>query len=271
MMMLKRMALAAAVILGATGSLFAQGGTIGSTSNQSVGNTGNSAFGNTSVAGSTSTTSGLPGTTSLGSTSLPGASSSVAGNQANNTQQFSLAQTLVAPSKMNINNQALATSNFLRGYYGAVYYQGSTPNNVPNGLPGSFGTALYPATATSSGGRGQQGNTRGAAGASGSVNTADPGGQIVALPRQIAYASQVQFKMPANAVIPPLQNEVRSAISRIPTSMVANPAAVQVDVDGRTVTLRGQVRDDEELHLLEGLVRLTPGVGTIKNELTIQK
>ena len=33
------------------------------------------------------------------------------------------------------------------------------------------------------------------------------------------------------------------------------------------VTLRGTVKDDDEARLVEGLVRITPGVGAIKNEL----
>jgi osmotically-inducible protein OsmY len=72
-------------------------------------------------------------------------------------------------------------------------------------------------------------------------------------------------------MVPQLQSDLRSAIARIPNDLVANPAGVQVMVDGRTVTLRGAVQDEEEAHTIVGLVRLTPGVGAIKNELAFPR
>jgi osmotically-inducible protein OsmY len=39
-------------------------------------------------------------------------------------------------------------------------------------------------------------------------------------------------------------------------------------MDGSTVVLRGSVRDDHERRLAEALVRLTPGVRAVRNELT---
>ena len=44
--------------------------------------------------------------------------------------------------------------------------------------------------------------------------------------------------------------------------------SVQVQVDGSAVVLRGAVRDGDEARLVEGLVRLTPGVGRVANELS---
>lgn len=187
---------------------------------------------------------------------------------------------IIAPSRANSNsNSNIAASNVFANYYGAVYYQGRTPSNVPHGLPGGFGAAMFPSTGGTTGTRGgaqggqggAQGGQGGRGGATGGVNTADPGGIIVPLPRQIAYSSQVQFKLPAGNALPQLQSDLRGSIDRVPTNMLANPAGVTVEVDGRSVILRGSVRDDEEARLVEGLVRLTPGVAGIKNELTFPK
>ncbi|MFO0803798.1 MAG: BON domain-containing protein [Gemmataceae bacterium] len=250
---------------GSIGTPSTQGGqTIGSNTTTSSG------FPTTTTSNSTTPT-GTSSTSSSGSNSLniPGSSSNIAGNQ--QAQTFSLATLNQAPSQTQTNNTAIATSNFLRNYYGSVYYQGSDPKQTPNRIPGSFGTAIYPATGTggTGGARGTQGATVGRAGSGGTLT--DPGGQIVTLPRQIAYTSQIQFKNPAGNAMPQLQTDLRTAISRIPADMLANPAGVQVSVDGRNVTLKGNVKDDEESRLVEGLVRLTPGVFSIKNELTIAK
>lgn len=175
-------------------------------------------------------------------------------------------------------SSAIATSNNVGIWYANPLYLGTWTNATnPNAVPGGFGTALYPATgaagarggATTLGGQGGFGAQGGRAGVAGSqgVNVADPGGQIVALPRQIAYSAVVRFDAPAT---PPVQvlTDIRGAVDRTPTTMLANPAAVQFQVDGRTVTLRGTVKNEDEARLVEGMVRLTPGVGLIRNELT---
>jgi osmotically-inducible protein OsmY len=46
---------------------------------------------------------------------------------------------------------------------------------------------------------------------------------------------------------------------------------VAVQVDGRTVTLRGEVSSDDERRHVESLVRITPGVREIHNELTVKQ
>jgi len=243
-----------------------QGGSVGTPSTQggqtipSI--TQTTGAGTTATASPTTTDSGGGG----GSLGIPGASDSITGGL-ESQQQFQLAQIKLKPSLTNTNNTAIATSNRFRNSFGAVYYQGSDPALVPNRIPGSFGTALYPATGAA-GGRGAQG-TAGRVGTGGTIT--DAGGQIVPLPRQIAYTSQIQFKTPAGNALPQLQTDLRTSIDRVPTDMLANPAGVQVNVDGRNVTLKGNVKDDEESRLVEGLVRLTPGVFNIKNELTIAK
>ena len=250
---LRRMAWAAALGLAVASPAFAQtttGGTLGTPATQAT-TTGTTA--NTTNAGQ--------GTTNVGSSTPMGATSTPQSN-------FTAASQLQAPSKYanGSSNSAIAASNPFKNYFANPYYQGINSTNQPGG----FGTALYPATTSGTrGGTAGQGGRAGAA--SSSVNTTDPGGILAPLPRQIAYASQIQFKLPPGAGLTQLQTDLRGSIDRIPTTMLANPAGVKVEVDGRSVVLRGSVRDEEESHLVEGMVRLTPGVGAIKNELAFPK
>jgi len=218
----------------------------------------------------TSSTTNNLGSSNIGTTTLPGASSNVAGNLASDTLNQQLASALLAPSKANMTS-TLAAANQLGIYYGSVLYQGSKAANVPNGGPGGFGAVTYPATGGT--GRGAQTGPQGGQGrgAAGGANSADPGGQIVALPRQIAYSSQIQFKLPPGNPVPQLLSDLRGSIDRVPTPLLANPGGVIVEVNGRDVVLRGAVKDEDEFRLVEGLIRLTPGVYGIKNELTFTK
>ena len=102
-----------------------------------------------------------------------------------------------------------------------------------------------------------------------SVNLTDPGGQIVALPRQIAYPAVARFTAPLPTTTA-VQADLRGMLDR--STAIANPAGVQVAMgtDG-AVVLRGAVRDEDEARTVEGMVRLTPGVRAVKNELTFPK
>ena len=64
-----------------------------------------------------------------------------------------------------------------------------------------------------------------------------------------------------------MQTELRGMLNR--STMISNPAGVQLAMaDGGTVVLRGAVRNQDEARTVEGMIRLTPGVRAIKNELT---
>lgn len=248
---LRRLAWSAALAVAATSPAFAQtGGNLGTASSQSA------------AIGPTSATAASNGTTSAVGSSTPAGSTSSVGS-ATPTSTFKATPTFTAPS-VNTPNNNVQASNFLGNYFGNVYYQGSTPNNVPAATPGGFGRATYTATATTTR------TTRGAAGGALTAGNDNPG-QIAILPRQIAYRAQVQFKLPAGGMLPQLQTDIRSAIANIPTDLLAKPGNVSVEVDGRTVVIRGSVQDEEEYHTVEGLVRLTPGVGAIRNELAFPR
>lgn len=217
-----------------------------------------SGFGSTAGSAGTGITSGNSGS---------GASSNGGSSQLSGTavQQMQAAPKLAAPT--GTATSSLQKSNFLAGFYANPYYQGLISSQT-NAAPGGFGNALH-GTGTGSvttGGRGATGTTIGGRTGIGGQNANTQSGIVVQLPVQIAYTAQMQFPTPPVAPTR-LQTDLRLAIDG--TSMIANPKAVQIITDANNnITLRGTVKNDEELRLVEGMVRLTPGVGDIKNELT---
>jgi osmotically-inducible protein OsmY len=82
----------------------------------------------------------------------------------------------------------------------------------------------------------------------------------------ISYAAVAKFEVtPVSG--PQLQTDISGMIARA-GSQLSNASGLQVHTEGNVVTLRGTVKDIEEARLVEGMVRLTPGVGLIRNELT---
>jgi hypothetical protein len=152
-------------------------------------------------------------------------------------------------------------TNFLGPTFANPYHQGllvNTRSTTAN--PGGFGVVLG----------GAKGGTTAArtGGAGGGTFATDPGGQIVQLPRQIAYTAQLKFT-PPTVPAPRLQADLRGLIDR--AGLTVPVGSVQVQVDGNAVLLRGAVRDSDEARLVEGLVRLTPGVSRITNELSFPR
>jgi osmotically-inducible protein OsmY len=51
------------------------------------------------------------------------------------------------------------------------------------------------------------------------------------------------------------------------STMLSNSRGVDVSSDGPMVVLRGSVKDEDEARLVENMIRLTPGVRDVRNEL----
>ncbi len=149
-------------------------------------------------------------------------------------------------------------------YFANPYYQGTPTNAQSSALPGGFGTALYPTAAgTAAGGRGAAGATGTRGGIrGGTASTANQFGTIISLPVQVSYPAIARF--PA-APVTKLQSDLTGMIGR--STMIANPAGVQVITEGSTVTLRGTAKDADEARMIAGMVRMTPGVRAVNNEL----
>jgi hypothetical protein len=88
--------------------------------------------------------------------------------------------------------------------------------------------------------------------------------QVVPLPRQISYTAVLRFQSPPVAPTR-LQADLRAVLDR--SASIANARGVDIQTDGQLVVLRGAVRDEDEARLVEGMIRLTPGVREVRNEL----
>jgi hypothetical protein len=220
-------------------------------------------------------TGGGAGTLGGNSTGGTGGTGSSTGGTGGSDFSGTALQTMQAPPKLTAPTgtatSSLQKSNFLAGYYANPYYQGQITSQTA-AVPGGFGSPLYGTTGTTGrgaiGGTGTTGTgTAGGAGRTGigGQSSTNQSGILIPLPVQINYTAQMQFATPPVAA-GKILTEIRSTIDN--TSMIANPKTVQVITDAsNNVTLRGNVKDDDESRLIEGLVRLTPGVGSIKNEL----
>ena len=196
---------------------------------------------------------------------------------------------------------ALNQSNILGGYYANPYFQGRPSSTTI--APGGFGAALYGTAGGGTGGAGgfpsATGNTinarsgttsgMGAATGGGTFGTTGAGGRtqqgggqqggfgqqgnannqsgiVIPLPRQISYTATLSFKAPV-ATVPQMATDLRATLDR--STMLGNPRGVSLAMDGGVVVLSGNVATDDEVRLVEGMVRLTPGVRDVRNELKV--
>lgn len=243
--------------------------------------------------GSLSGTGGLAGggTGGLGGGGLGGGQGGGAGAGAGQQLQTMQAAPPITAPTGTTGGGVLDASNFLAGYYANPYYQGILAN--AQAAPGGFGQPFSGTSGISSGATGTGGgvranptgvrtgttsNIRTTTGATGLGGARTGGGGIggvggnssygvvVPLQAQITFPTIPRFSAPPVAA-PQLQADLTGMLARAPGAL-ANPAGVQVVADGSNVILRGTVRDAEEARLVEGMIRLTPGVRAIQNELT---
>lgn len=206
-------------------------------------------------------------TTTLNTTGTGGQSASTANaSEFPQLVQVERAPQITAPSTFTNSGGKVAASNFLGPTYVELRSLGLLDKSRSAAAPAGLGNTVFATTGTG-GAAGARATTTatGRTGGTGTGQTTDPGGQLVQLPRQIAYTAQLKFAVPPMPA-PRLQADLRGVIDR--AGLSASPAGVQVLVDGNAVVLRGAVADGDEARLVEGLVRLTPGVGRITNELT---
>jgi hypothetical protein len=132
---------------------------------------------------------------------------------------------------------------------------------------GGLGTAGgLGGTAGGLGGTTRGGGFGGTAGGLGGANNTN---QQLSTGRQIAYTQSLKFGV-APLSAPQLQTDVSTLIST--SSTLSGVAGLQAVVgDGGVVLLRGKVADEDEAKLVEGMIRLTPGVKDVKNELEFPK
>ena len=62
-----------------------------------------------------------------------------------------------------------------------------------------------------------------------------------------------------------MTTDIRGMLNR--SSSLTSARGIDVSMNGTTVVLKGTVKDEDEAKTAEGIIRLTPGVKDVKNEL----
>jgi len=208
--------------------------------------------------------SGGGGGLGQGATSGTGARAGASGSSSGSDATNFLSTTYSNPLYMGRPNQASPFAGSSGGGDAASLSGGTTNSNQNVGGFGqpSFGTsttARTTGTATTSSGLGRTGG-------GGGVVSFSPSTQ--AATSRIAYAATLKFATRPLAAST-LQNELRDMLDR--SSRLSNSGKIQVIVDtDKNVVVKGKVADDDERRLIEGMLRLTPGVRVIQNELTVE-
>jgi hypothetical protein len=142
-------------------------------------------------------------------------------------------------------------------------------NLMTLGLPSGtskprFGSPMYTVTTSTT----QGANRGGTATISGSTNVqAFPGASSVGVRRNPAYATTVGFDY-----APPspgsLQTKAQDAIARA-SKQLKSKDSILVAMDGDMLVLRGTASNASERRLAEAIVRMTPGIYDVRNELEV--
>jgi hypothetical protein len=120
-----------------------------------------------------------------------------------------------------------------------------------------FGKAVYVTTTTTA-------TTTG--GASSTTTTNTGGWSTLGIPKSPAYVTVLSEDIPIVAHAPAqLQSELLKSLEQAP--FLKDKKGIFLAVDGSTVFLKGQVASARERRVVEGVVRLTPGVRDVVNEL----
>jgi hypothetical protein len=205
-----------------------------------------SGFGSSSSTGGTSFTGGTGGTSFTGGTSNPMSNTSGGARGGAGSSSY----------------PGVSTNNPFYSYYVNPFAVGlpstsgfSTSTTATKSV--AFGTPLYTTTNTS--------NSMGTANISG-TNQGYPGANSIGTRRAPAYTTAVAFEI--TRVKPTVvQSQVQSMLSK--SSKILSKDTIVVALDGDALVLRGLAKDDHERRLAEALVRLTPGVRNVRNELAV--
>ena len=152
----------------------------------------------------------------------------------------------------------VASSNLFGNYYANPLAAGLGSS----GTQSRFGSPLYTvSTATTGGLTGTAGVTTNAYGTSG-IGGSYGGG------RARIYVVGGEGLRPPVPNLLQLRADLQQVLAR--SSALPSKDSMQVLTDGNVVVLRGTVGSETEKRLAEALLRLTPGVGRISNELQVQ-
>jgi hypothetical protein len=214
-----------------------------------------------------SSSSLLPTTTSSSSTSSGGGSTSTSSStvsaaigQGLVTSATTIAATSGTPSATSIPSN----SNYLGSSYVNYFTLGLPQNyqskfgaqNVTPNITGTFGKYIYVA------------NPSNTAGTASTTATQGIGFTTFGQPRAPAYSTAFAETFPiVRPELTQVQAEASDAIAR--SSMLKNKSTIQVAMNGPVVLLTGAVGSETERATAEGMVRMTPGVTEVQNNLVV--
>jgi hypothetical protein len=214
-----------------SGSGFGSGGTFGGGGTGTFsggGFTGSSGFGGGTR---TATIGGATGSTQVGVTSFEG-------------RYYGNPLAVGIPTTSSVGSQYLrafpTTLVFAQPTYGNTATVTATTTRL--GVGGAGGTAVLTVSPSPYGG----------------ANTAG-------IRRAPAYIVEPVFDRPPRPTGDVLRSDLQSIVAR--SERLPSRDRIRVTVDGSTVVLRGDVRDERERRLAEAVVRLTPGVREVRNLL----
>jgi hypothetical protein len=150
-------------------------------------------------------------------------------------------------------------------------------NPMALGLPAGtsqprFGSPLYTITSTTNAGGnlGASGFNRGGTATISGSNTVPtyPGASSIGVRRAPAYSTVLGFDyQPPSAAR--MHAQAREVIAK--ASRLESKDSILVALEGETLVLRGSTASDQERRLAESLIRLTPGVHDVRNELEVHE
>ncbi len=150
---------------------------------------------------------------------------------------------------------------------GTASNTGRTGTTGTTGMTGTTGNTGRTGTTATAGAANRTGTTGANRNASFNSNSNFTGGEVIPLQRAISYTATLRFASPA--IVPAqMQADLQTVIGR--SSMIANPGAIAISMEGPVVVLRGNVKDEDEARTAEGMIRLSPGVKQVRNELKFQ-
>jgi hypothetical protein len=89
----------------------------------------------------------------------------------------------------------------------------------------------------------------------------------LATKRTPQYTMNVNFKVPPSPTLETLRNTLQAALQQ--SSSLPTAKDLAVTLDGQTFVLKGTVATERERRVAEGVVLLTPGVSTVRNEIRV--
>lgn len=233
---------------GGSGSSMGSGG--GSSSSSFLGTSTSNNFLGTSSTSTTNTNSN-----GVGSTSFLG-------------QNYATPVAQGIGSATNSSGTTTTTTNF-----GTAIYQNLTTTTGSSGSGGRSGSSSSSYGLGSSGGSssrssfGSGGTGTYRSGSSSSSSTTMPFATSAGTLRAPTYYAELGFARAAPLAAGDMRSNLQAALAN--SNRLSRPDQIAVDVNNGVTVLRGTVATERERNVAEAMVRLSPGVGEVRNELVL--